>query len=495
MEFSTIALRPDRVETACAVVGIFEDRKLSRSAAILDRAAHGMISEVLRHGDIDGKCGKTRLLYRLPGVKAERVLLLGLGKKDQLSSKSWREAVHSAITALLDTGAKNASLFLAELPIKNRDLEWKARHFCMAAESALYRFDRTKSRQPVSRSLSRLTLGLLSGSKAAADRGIKQGRAIAAGINLAKDLGNLPGNICTPSYLAKQAVDLGKDWRLDVKILEQKDIEKLAMGALLSVAKGSRQPPKFIVVRYDGAHSKEKPIVLVGKGITFDTGGISLKPGAAMDEMKFDMCGAASVLGTMRAIAELKLRLNVVALIPATENMPDGAASRPGDVITSMSGQTIEILNTDAEGRLILCDALSYAERLKPQAVVDVATLTGACIVALGHVCSGVFSNQDALAQELIAAGEDASDRAWQLPLWEDYQEDLKSNFADMANVGGKAAGSITAAAFLSRFASKFDWAHLDIAGTAWLSGKAKGATGRPVPLLTSFLMRRSGKG
>lgn len=454
-----------------------------------------MISEVLRHGDIDGKCGKTRLLYRLPGVKAERVLLLGLGKKDQLSSKSWREAVHSAITALLDTGAKNASLFLAELPIKNRDLEWKARHFCMAAESALYRFDRTKSRQPVSRSLSRLTLGLLSGSKAAADRGIKQGRAIAAGINLAKDLGNLPGNICTPSYLAKQAVDLGKDWRLDVKILEQKDIEKLAMGALLSVAKGSRQPPKFIVVRYDGAHSKEKPIVLVGKGITFDTGGISLKPGAAMDEMKFDMCGAASVLGTMRAIAELKLRLNVVALIPATENMPDGAASRPGDVITSMSGQTIEILNTDAEGRLILCDALSYAERLKPQAVVDVATLTGACIVALGHVCSGVFSNQDALAQELIAAGEDASDRAWQLPLWEDYQEDLKSNFADMANVGGKAAGSITAAAFLSRFASKFNWAHLDIAGTAWLSGKAKGATGRPVPLLTSFLMRRSGKG
>lgn len=313
-------------------------------------------------------------------------------------------------------------------------------------------------------------------------------------MTLAKDLGNLPGNICTPSYLAEQSVRLAREWKLDVKILELKDMEKLGMGSLLSVAKGSRQPPKFIVLQYLGAARKEKPVVLVGKGITFDTGGISLKPGAEMDEMKFDMCGAASVIGTLRAVAQMRLKLNVIGLVPTAENMPDGAASKPGDIVTSMSGQTIEILNTDAEGRLILCDALTYAERYKPQAVVDIATLTGACIIALGNVCSGLFSNKDALAGELLAAGLESRDRAWQLPLWDEYHEQLKSNFADVANIGGRAAGSVTAACFLSRFAKKYAWAHLDIAGTAWRSGKDKGASGRPVPLLTSFLMKRAGK-
>jgi leucyl aminopeptidase len=302
----------------------------------------------------------------------------------------------------------------------------------------------------------------------------------------------LPANVCTPAYLAESAVKLGRECRLAVEVLEQKDMEKLGMDSLLSVSRGSHQPPKFVILRYSGAGKKDRPVVLVGKGITFDTGGISIKPSAEMDEMKFDMCGAASVLGTLRAVAELGLKLNVIGLVPACENMPGGAATKPGDIVTSLSGQTIEILNTDAEGRLILADALTYAERFEPQAVVDIATLTGACVIALGHVCSGLFANKDDLARELLAAGAESWDRAWQLPLWEDYQEQLKSNFADFANIGGRAAGSVTAACFLSRFARKYDWAHLDIAGTAWKSGKEKGATGRPVPLLTTFLMNRA---
>jgi leucyl aminopeptidase len=300
--------------------------------------------------------------------------------------------------------------------------------------------------------------------------------------------------VCTPGYLAERARELGKTFKLAVDVLEQQDMEKLGMGSLLSVAKGSRQPPKLIVMRYEGAAKKAKPVALVGKGITFDTGGISLKPAAEMDEMKFDMCGAASVLGTMHAVAEMKLEANVLGIVPACENMPGGQASKPGDIVKSMSGQTIEILNTDAEGRLILCDALTYAERFKPQTVVDIATLTGACVIALGHVASGLFANKDALAQELLAAGDAAWDRAWRLPLWDDYQEQIKSPFADMANIGGRPAGSVTAACFLSRFTKDVDWAHLDIAGTAWRSGKEKGATGRPVPLLTHFLLHRAGR-
>jgi leucyl aminopeptidase len=316
---------------------------------------------------------------------------------------------------------------------------------------------------------------------------------MATGVSLAKDLGNLPANVCTPTYLAQQARKIAREWKLQFEVLERKDMETLGMGSLLSVAQGSHQPPKLIVLSYAGGPKKAKPVVLVGKGITFDTGGISLKPSAEMDEMKFDMCGAASVLGALRACAEMKLKLNVVGIIPTTENMPGGGATKPGDIVTSMSGQTIEVLNTDAEGRLILCDALTYAERFEPAAVVDIATLTGACVIALGHVAIGLFSNKESLARELLAAGDEAYDRAWHMPLWDDYQEPLKSNFADMANIGGRPGGSITAACFLSRFAKKFDWAHLDIAGTAWNSGKEKGATGRPVALLVSFLMKRAG--
>jgi leucyl aminopeptidase len=409
--------------------------------------------------------------------------------------KEYRDAVRSAVNALQDTGAKEAALYLADVPVRGADAAWKARHLVQAAAEAAYRFDQMKSDKAVPRSLGRIVLGALArAGEPSLGEGLAQGRAIAAGMALARDLGNLPGNVCTPAYLADTAVRLGKEWKLGVEVLERKDMERLGMGALLSVAKGSRQPPKFIVVRHGGRPKKSKPVVLVGKGITFDTGGISIKPSAEMDEMKFDMCGAASVLGTLRAVAEMDLGLNVVGIIPATDNMPGGAASKPGDIVTSMSGQTIEILNTDAEGRLVLCDALTYAERFDPQAVIDIATLTGACVIALGHVCSGLFSNDDALARDLLDAGEDAWDRAWQLPLWEDYQEQLKSNFADFANIGGRPAGSVTAACFLSRFTKRYHWAHLDIAGTAWRSGKEKGSTGRPIPLLTSFLLRRAGK-
>ena len=319
-----------------------------------------------------------------------------------------------------------------------------------------------------------------------------QAAAIAHGMKLAKDLGNLPGNICTPAYLAEQAAKMADAHKLKVTILEEKDMEKLGMHSLLSVTRGSRQPAKLITLEYRGGDKKQKPVVLVGKGLTFDSGGISLKPGAEMDEMKYDMCGAASVLGTMQAIAEMGLKLNVVAVIPSSENMPDGAASKPGDIVTSMAGLTIEILNTDAEGRLILCDALTYAARFEPDTVIDIATLTGACVIALGGVASGLFSNQDPLARELLDAGEYANDKAWQMPLWDDYQQQLDSNFADMQNIGGRAAGSITAACFLSRFTKDYRWAHLDIAGTAWKSGKEKGSTGRPVPLLTQYLISRA---
>jgi len=322
--------------------------------------------------------------------------------------------------------------------------------------------------------------------------GLADGLALSAGVSLTKDLGNLPPNVCTPTYLAEQAILLGKTYGLKIEVLERTTLEKLGMGSFLAVAQGSEEPPKLIVLQHLKGNKNDKPVVLVGKGITFDTGGISIKPGAEMDEMKYDMCGAASVLGTFKTIAEMDLPLNVIGIIPTCENMPDGRAVRPGDVLTSMSGLTIEVLNTDAEGRLILCDALTYAERFEPSAVVDIATLTGACVIALGHHATGLFSNNDDLAKELLSAGEASLDRAWHMPMWEEYQPLLDSNFADMANIGGRAGGSITAACFLSRFAKKYDWAHLDIAGTAWKSGKEKGGTGRPVPLLTEFLVARA---
>ncbi|TMH80651.1 MAG: leucyl aminopeptidase [Betaproteobacteria bacterium] len=493
MEFNTKFAVPEKHQVACVAAGVFESRKLSDAADALDKAAHGQIRELLRSGDMDGKMGSTRLLYRVPGVAAERVLLVGLGREKDFGEKQYRDCARAALAAVQETGARDACVYFAELHVPDRDAAWKARQLVLAAADVTYRFDRMKSKKAEETSLVHVAISAASKRDAAAlERGMREGSAIAAGMTLARDLGNLPANVCTPTYLADTSVKLGHEWKLAVEVLEQKDMEKLRMGSLLSVTRGSHQPPKFVILRYSGASSKDRPVVLVGKGITFDTGGISIKPSAEMDEMKFDMCGAASVLGTLRAAAELGLKLNVIGLVPACENMPGGAATKPGDIVTSMSGQTIEILNTDAEGRLILADALSYAERFEPQAVVDIATLTRACVVALGHVCSGLFANKDALADEVQAAGAESLDRVWRLPLWEDYQEQLKSNFADFANIGGPAAGSVTAACFLSRFAGKYDWAHLDIAGTAWKSGKEKGATGRPVPLLTMFLIKRA---
>jgi leucyl aminopeptidase len=493
VEFSIKVSAPEKQPGACIAVGVFESRKLSASADQVDKAARGHIRTVVRSGDMEGELGRTRLLYGVDGVAAERVLLVGLGREKEFGEKEFGDAVRAATRALFDTGAPDATLYFSDLPLADRDAEWKARQLILAASEAGYRFDRMKSKKADGRPLRRVTIGTSSKRDAVImERGMRAGSAVAAGVSLARDLGNLPPNVCTPTYLAEAAVKMAREWKIGVEVLEQKDMEKLGMGALLAVAKGSRQPPKFIVLQYAGAAKKDKPVVLVGKGITFDTGGISIKPSAEMDEMKFDMCGAASVLGALRAVAELGLRLNVIGLIPTTENMPGGNATKPGDIVTSLSGQTVEILNTDAEGRLILCDALTYAERFEPQAVIDIATLTGACVIALGHVCSGMFANRDALAQEISAAATESWDRVWRLPLWDDYQEQLKSNFADFANIGGRAGGAITAACFLARFTRKYDWAHLDIAGTAWKSGKEKGATGRPVPLLVGFLAGRA---
>ena len=493
MEFSTKIAAPEREPTACVVVGVFESRKLTRAADALDKAARGELRELIRSGDMNGKLGSTRMLYRARGVSAQRILLVGLGKEKEFGEKQYRDCARAAFLAIRETGTRDVCLYLPELQVTGRDAAWKARQLVLAAADVVYRFDQMKSKKAEAGSLASVAVATSQRHEAPAlQRGVLEGRAIAAGMSLARDLGNLPANVCTPTYLADSAVKLGREWKLAVEVLEQSDMEKLGMGSLLSVTRGSHQPPKFVILRYSGAGKKERPVVLVGKGITFDTGGISLKPAAEMDEMKFDMCGAASVLGTLRAVAELKLKLNVVGLVPTCENMPGGAATKPGDVVTSMSGQTVEILNTDAEGRLILADALSYAERFEPQAVVDIATLTGACVIALGHVCSGLFANKDSLARELQSAGAESWDRVWQLPLWDDYQEALKSNFADFANIGGRPAGSVTAACFLSKFTRKYDWAHLDIAGTAWKSGREKGATGRPVPLLTTFLMKRA---
>ncbi len=494
MEFSIKSGSPEKQRSACVVIGVFETRKLSLPGEILNKATDNYLSDLLRRGDMEGKAGTTLLLHKVPGTLCERVLLVGLGKERDFREKEYLDAVATAVRSLNETGAFDGILYLSELAVKKRGVPWRIRQAALVALSTLYRFDRFKSKKdPVRRPLRKLTLIVESRADlAAAEAALAQGQAIAAGMSLARDLGNLPGNVCTPGYLAEQAMGLVKGGGLKAEVLERKDMEKLGMGSLLSVARGSRQPPKFIVLRHDGGKPGQKPIVLIGKGITFDSGGISLKPGAEMDEMKYDMSGAASVLGALQASAQMKLPLNVIGLVPAAENMPGGDASRPGDIVTSMSGQTIEILNTDAEGRLILCDALSYAERFEPECVIDVATLTGACVIALGHVATGLFANNDSLARELAGAGEDAWDRAWQMPLWDDYQEQLKSPFADMANIGGRPAGSVTAACFLSRFAKKYDWAHLDVAGTAWKSGKEKGSTGRPVPLLTHFLLSRA---
>jgi len=423
------------------------------------------------------------------------VLLVGLGKQDAFNQKAYTDAVTAAWRALLSTKIVQVTFTLAQLPVDERSSDWGVRAAILALRNETYRFTQMKSKpEPASHTLKRVVFSVDPADEKAAKLAVKQAVALANGMDLTRDLGNLPGNVCTPTYLGNTAKKIAKDWGLKAEVLGLKQIQALNMGSFLSVARASVEPPQFIVLHYQGAAAKAAPVVLVGKGITFDTGGISLKPGEAMDEMKYDMCGAGSVLGTMRAVAEMGLKINVVAIVPTCENMPGGNATKPGDIVTSMKGLTIEVLNTDAEGRLILCDALTYAERFKPAAVIDVATLTGACVIALGAHNSGLFSKDDALAGELLDASREANDPAWRMPLDDEYQDQLKSNFADIANIGGRPAGAVTAACFLSRFTDSYPWAHLDIAGTAWKGGAAKGATGRPVPLLAQFLIDRAGQ-
>lgn len=470
MDFNIKSGTPEKQRTACVIVGIFESRRLSPVAKAIDTVSKKYLSNLIRRGDMDGRKGQYLLLHNVPGMIADRVLLIGCGKEREIDDRNYRSIIANSIRALNDTGSLDGVNYLSELTLKGRDHYWKIRQAVQIAEHTLYQFNELKSKaQKNRRPLRKITFTVPTRRELAqGEIAMQEGRAIANGIKLTRDLANYPSNICTPAYLAQEATALAKGHRsLTVDILEEADMKKLGMGSLLSVSQGSARPAKLITLEYKGSKKAQKPIVLVGKGVTFDTGGISLKPGAAMDEMKYDMCGAASVFGTLSAVAELGLPINVVGVIPTVENMPSGTATNPGDIFTSMSGKTIEVLNTDAEGRLILCDAITYSERFNPEVVIDIATLTGACVIALGKHATGLLSNHNPLARELLNAGDESGDRAWQLPLWDEYQQQLNSPFADMANIGGREAGTITAACFLSRFAEKYNWAHLDIAGTA----------------------------
>ena len=453
----------------------------------LDHALADPLNAALKDGDFEFKPAKLLYAHRVEGVRAARVAFVCAA---DASPKAFHKALQAGLALLKTGGAKS----LAVAAIGGDALtEAHAEVLAAAVADAVYLYRHTKPSAPAASQLATTRLLCSKAEATTLNHALQRGAAIAEGCTLARELANRPANHCTPTVLADQARSLGKQFGLKVEVLDRKDCEKLGMGSFLAVAQGTEEPPRFIVMRYNGAAKTQAPVVLVGKGITFDTGGISIKPSAEMDEMKYDMGGAASVLGTVHAVASLKAKVNLIGVIPATENMPSGTAIKPGDVVTSLSGQTIEILNTDAEGRLVLCDALTYVERFKPAVVVDIATLTGACVIALGHVRSGLFSADDALAAELLAAGEAALDPAWRMPLDDEYDEALKSSYADMANVGSRAGGAVTAAMFLKRYTAKFPWAHLDIAGTAWKSGAAKGATGRPVPLLTHFVLSRAG--
>ncbi len=503
MEFFVKSGNPEKQRVGCVIVGVFERRSPSTAAQSVDDHTDGLVSSVMRRGDMDGRLGQTLLLQRPNGIFADRVLLVGCGRERQFDDAAFLYANAAAARVLDEIGAIEAITYLTELRVKGRETPWKVKQALVSSRDIFYRFEDclgkgAKNHQKNKKALQRLTFAVSSRIELPdAEQALLEAVAIADGVDLAKTLGNLPGNICTPSYLAEQAQKLAKTHsKIKTRVLEEADMEKLGMGALLSVSRGSRQPAKLMIMEYMAGAKGSKPIVLVGKGLTFDAGGISLKPAPAMDEMKYDMCGGAAVFGAMQTIASLGLPVNVVGVVPSSENLPDGDANKPGDIVTSMAGITIEILNTDAEGRLILCDALTYVEQnYDAEAVIDMATLTGACVIALGNHATGLFSNNDKLARELLAAGDNSFDRAWQLPLWPEYDQQLKSPFADVANVGGREAGAITAASFLHRFTKKLRWAHLDIAGTAWKSGKDKGATGRPVALLSEYLIGKSRQG
>ncbi len=492
MEFHATTSPAGAQRTGCAVIGVYDGGELSAAAAALDAKAGGIVRRVVKRGDFSGKAGEALPIADLGGGRVERALLVGLGPRKDWSRKSLRRAAATAAEWLKKSGARDALLYLTAERPADVDAHQAARLCALAFAAAFYRIPDLKSgkKAPAPR-LARLGIVIRErGEAAPTKRGLEEAEGIARGMALSRDLANLPANVCTPGYLATRARGMARAHKgLRVRVLEARDMKRLGMGSLLSVTQGSEQPPKLIVLEYRGGKAGQAPVALVGKGVTFDTGGISLKQPPGMDEMKFDMTGAASVFGAIEAVASMQARVNVVGIIPACENMPSGRATKPGDIFTSMSGKTIEVLNTDAEGRLILCDALTYSRRFKPRAVVDVATLTGACVIALGAHYSGLFSPDEALRRELEQAGERADDPAWPMPVAEEYAELLKSNFADMANVAGREGGAITAACFLWRFAEGLRWAHLDIAGTAYLTGAKKGSTGRPVPLLVDWLL------
>ena len=495
MEYFTTTSNAARRTADCVIVGVYDKGKPAAGAAEIDEASDGELGRLVKSGDISTQSGRCSVLTNVTGVRPTRVAVVGLGKAGQLDALGFTGAVAAAARAIAETRCAEVLNTLTLEPVANADIYYLARHTVQAFGEAMYRFDRMKSgrKKPVM-PLKKIGMSVLGrGDSRSAMKGAQHAAGILKGITLARDLGNLPPNVCTPSHLARTAQKLatGKG-KLTTRVLNEAEMKRLGMHSLLSVTAGTAEPGKLIVMQYKGG-GREKPVVLVGKGVTFDSGGISLKPGPGMDEMKFDMCGAAGVIGTMAAVVALKLPVNLNVVVPAVENLPGSKATVPGAVVKSMSGQTIEILNTDAEGRLILCDALTYSRRFKPQTIIDVATLTGACVVALGHHHTGVMSNDDDLAAEIIGSGTRAADRGWQLPLTEDYTKQLKSNFADMANVGGRDGGAITAGCFLGKFTDGMSWAHLDIAGTAWHSGQKKGATGRPVPMLTEFLLSRAG--
>ena len=467
MEFSVKSGSPEKQRSACIVVGVFEPRRLTAVAEQLDEISEGYISNLLRRGDLEGKAGQMLLLHHVPNVLSERVLLVGCGKERELDERQYKQIIAKTITTLNETGSMEAVCFLTELHVKGRDTYWKVRQAVEATEDSLYTFLqlKTKKGEP-RRPLRKIVFNVPTRRElTVGERAVEHGLAISRGAKVTKDVANMPPNICNPAYLWEQAQSLASQYEsISAEVVDETQMAELGMQAYLAVGRGSA-----------------------------NSGGISIKPGEAMDEMKYDMGGAAGVLGTMHTIAALNLPINIIGVLAGCENMPDGTAYRPGDILTTMSGQTVEVLNTDAEGRLVLCDALTYVERYEPELVIDVATLTGAVIIALGHHATGLMSTHNPLAHELLNASEQSSDRAWRLPVWDDYQEQLESPFADMTNLGGRPAGSITAACFLSRFTKKYNWAHLDIAGTAWRSGKNKGATGRPVPMLSQFLMNRAG--
>jgi leucyl aminopeptidase len=497
MEFNVKSGSPEKQRSACIVVGVFEPRRLSGVAEQLDEISEGYISNLLRRGDLEGKSGQMLLLHHVQNILSERVLLVGCGKERELDERQYRQIISKTINTLNETGSMEAVCFLSELHVKGRDTYWKVRQAIESTNDCLYSFNSLKTRiEEPRRPLRKITFNVSTRRELAiGERAITHGLAVSEGITTCKNVANMPPNICNPAYLAEQAQILENDYdSISTHIVGESEMEELGMGSYLAVGRGSINESMMSVIKHNGANDDSAPIVLVGKGVTFDSGGISLKPGAGMDEMKYDMGGAAGVLGTMHAIAELNLPINIIGVLAGCENMPSSNAYRPGDILTTMSGQTVEVLNTDAEGRLVLCDALTYVERFNPELVVDIATLTGACVVALGEHASGLLSTHNPLAHELLNASDQSGDRAWRLPLWDEYQEQLESPFADFTNLGGKGAGTITAACFLARFTKKYHWAHLDIAGTAWRGGKDKGSTGRPVSMLTQFLLNRSGQ-